>query len=142
MSVSRKANHGCSCILAVACSLSFFSCGECVETPSIASIAPTSATAGSSALVLVVNGSQFQRNSIVEWNGSARATIFVNGHQLTTAIPTEDLAVPAAVKVTVFSPPQSQPVTFGANATSSATSSLKGDCVGGTSNVLNFAVSP
>jgi hypothetical protein len=142
MSVLRKVDHGCSPILAIACSLSFFSCGECVETPSIASITPTNATAGSSALVLVVNGSQFQRNSIVEWNGTARATIFVNGHQLTTTIPAEDLAAPAAVKVTVFSPPESQPVTFGANATSSATSSVKADCAGGTSNVLDFAVSP
>lgn len=142
MSVSRNAIHRCWSILSIACSLSFFSCGDCVETPSIVSITPTSATEGSPALVLVVNGSQFQRNSTLEWNGAARATVFVNGHQLTTTIPAEDLAAPAAVKVTVFSPPQSQPTTFETNATSSATSSMKADCAGGTSNALNFAVNP
>jgi len=142
MSVSSKSIPRCSCILAIACSLGCLSCGDCVETPSISSIAPTSATAGSPALVLVVDGNQFQRNSTVEWNGTGRATIFVNGHQLKTTITAEDLAAPAAVKVTVFSPPQSQAVTFGSNATSSATSSVKVDCAGGTSNVLNFAVNP
>ncbi|MGA8441347.1 MAG: IPT/TIG domain-containing protein [Candidatus Sulfotelmatobacter sp.] len=142
MSFSSKAIQGCSCTLAIACSLGCFSCGDCVEAPSIASITPSSTTAGSPELALVVNGNHFQRDSIVNWNGTARATIFVNGHQLQTTITAEDLAAPAAVEITVFSPPQSQPVTFETNATSSATSSVKVDCAGGSSNVLNFAVNP
>jgi len=128
--------------IATLCSLGWFSCGDCVETPSISSTAPASAAAGSAGILLVVNGNQFQRNSTVEWNGTARATVFVNGHQLQATITAQDLAAPATVKVSVFSPPQSQPVTFGTAATSPATSSVKMDCAGGTSNVITFAVNP
>jgi hypothetical protein len=142
MSCSHKARQRCTYVLAIACSLSCFSCGDCVERPSVTSLAPTSATAGSSGLVLVVNGNHFQRTSTVNWNGMPRTTTFVSGHQLMAAITAADLAEPTAVEVTVFSPPQSRPVKFGTNVTSSATSSVKADCVGGTSNVLPFAINP
>jgi len=128
--------------LAMACSLVAFSCGDCVETPSLASIKPTSAIAGSASLKLVVNGNHFEQNSTIVWNNTALLTTFVSGRQLKATVTAEDLATAAEVKVTDFSPPQSQSVTFETNATSSAASSVKMDCVGGTSNVLNFAVQP
>ena len=142
MSFPRKVALRCSYALTMAFSLACFSCGDCVETPKVTSITPASATAGSSGLVLVVNGNDFQRNSSVNWNGTARPTTFVNSHQLQATITAADIAEPAAAKVTVFSPPQTQRVTFGSTATSSATSSVKMDCVGGTSNVLLFTVHP
>jgi len=124
------------------CSLGSFSCGDCVETPSISSAAPASAAVGSPGIELVVNGNHFQRDSTVNWNGTVRATTFVDGHQLKAAITAEDLATASVAQVTVFSPPQSQPVTFGTNSTSSGSTPLKADCAGGTSRVLNFMVGP
>jgi hypothetical protein len=142
MLLSQNAIQRCFCALAIACSLDFFSCGDCVETPSIASTAPTSATAGSPGLVLVVNGDHFVRNSIVKWNDTGRPTTFVNDRQLKASVSAEDLAAPVLVKVTVFSPPQSQPVMFGTSSASSATASVNVDCAGGTSNVFTFAINP
>jgi len=132
----------CWCTVAIASTLAGFSCGDCVETPSISSITPTNAVVGSLGLELIVNGNHFQRNSTVNWNGMARGTAFVNGHQLKATIAAEDLATATMVKVTVFSPPQSQSVTFGSSAASSASASTTADCAGGTSQALNFTVSP
>src|SRR5215472_2227519 len=113
MLFSRKAIQRCSCALALAWSFCCFSCGDCIERPSIVSTAPTSAIVGSPGLVLVVNGDHFVPNSSVNWNDVARPTTFVNDHQLRANISAEDLAAAALVNVTVFSPPQSQPVMFG-----------------------------
>lgn len=141
MSVSGKAIRHYSHTLAMAFSLGCFSCGDCVETPSVSSMAPTTVTAGSAAVVLVVNGDHFNDHSTVEWNGAARSTVFVNGHQLKATVTSEDLATPATAKITVFSPPQSWSATFASSGTSSGTSSsVKMDCAGGTSNSLNFTV--
>ena len=142
MSLSGKVIQRCSSILAIACSLGCFSCGDCVETPSLASITPASATVGSASLILVVSGNHFEQNSTIEWNDTTLLTTFVSGSQLKATVTAEDLATAADVKVTVFSPPQSQPVTFETIATSSASSSVKVDCAGGASNVLSFAVQP
>jgi hypothetical protein len=141
MSLPRKAIQGYSCALAIACGLACLSCGDCVERPSIVSITPTNVAAGAPGLVLVVNGNDFQRNSTIDWNGAARATTFVSSHQLRATIPSSDVAMPATVKVTVFSPPQVQPVTPGTtNSGSSAGASFKANCAGGTSNFHTFAV--
>jgi hypothetical protein len=142
MSASSNVMQHWPCVLAIAFSFSCFSCGDCVQTPSIASVTPTSASVGTTSLVLVVNGYHFQHNSTIEWNDAALPTTFVNDDQLKATVTAEDLATVAEVKVTVLSPPQSQPVMFSTNATSSAASSVNVDCAGGTSNVLNFAVHP
>jgi hypothetical protein len=143
MSLVRKAIQSYSCALAIAFGLGCLSCGDCVQRPSIVSITPTNVATGAPDLVLTVNGNDFQRNSTIDWNGAARATTFVSSHQLKATIPSSDLAMPATVKVTVFSPPQVQPVTFGTTTSgSSAGASLNANCAGGTSNVHAFAVSP
>lgn len=132
-----------SCVVAIASSFCCCSCGDCVETPSIGSISPHSTTVGTPQVVLVVTGNHFQRNSVINWNGEPRSTTFVNGHQLTAVVSAADLATPAVVDVTVFSPPQSQPVMFGADSkSSSTTSSMTVDCAGGVSGVLHFEVNP
>jgi hypothetical protein len=131
-------------MLTIICVVASLSCGDCVETPSLASITPNSATAGGPSFTLTVIGNHFQRNSAVQWDGKARATTFINENQLNAAIAAADVVSPASAEVTVFSPPQYPAATFTTNATSTSTStsSVTMDCAGGTSNALNFAVSP
>jgi len=72
--------------------------------PMLTSIAPTSATVGGPAFTLTVNGLDFVSGSTVQWNGSGRPTTFVNGTQLSAAIPAADLAAPGTAQVTVVNP--------------------------------------
>jgi hypothetical protein len=72
--------------------------------PVMSSISPGSVPAGSGAITLTVNGSNFISGSVVRVNGSNRTTTFVNGTQLTAAIPASDLAVGAPLSITVFTP--------------------------------------
>ncbi len=143
MRIVRKAMQNCSGALAIALGLGGLSCGDCVQRPSIVSITPTNVATGAPELVLIVNGNDFQRNSTIDWNGAARVTTFVSSHQLRATITASDLAVPATVKITVFTPAQAQAVTFSAAASgSSSGGSLTVDCAGGTSNVQVFDVGP
>ncbi len=72
--------------------------------PILTSIAPTSATVGGPAFSLTVTGLDFVAGSTVQWNGSGRPTTFVNGTQLSAAIPAADLAAPGTAQVTVVNP--------------------------------------
>jgi hypothetical protein len=72
--------------------------------PSIGSLEPSSIAAGSAAFTLTVTGSGFISSSVVQWNGSNRATSFANGNRLTASIPASDVAVGGSASVTVFSP--------------------------------------
>jgi uncharacterized protein (TIGR03437 family) len=53
---------------------------------------------------LTVNGSNFVNGAVVRWNGADRQTMFVNGTQLTAAIPASDIASAGTASVTVFNP--------------------------------------
>jgi hypothetical protein len=143
MSLSRNViQRGSSCALAIACSLACLACGDCVQAPSIASTSPANATVGTEGLTLIVNGSDFRRDSTINWNDTAVATTFVNSHQLKATIPASDLVSPVTAKVTVVTPPPSRPVMIVSTSTSSATGSVSGNCVGGMSNPLNFTIDP
>lgn len=87
--------------------------------PSLSSISPNSATAGSGGITLTVIGNNFVSSSVVRVNGANRATTFVSNTQLTAAIPASDLAVGAFLSITVFTPAPgggtSSPVTFTVN---------------------------
>jgi hypothetical protein len=72
--------------------------------PGLASISPTSASAGSSALALAVTGSNYIAGSVVRWNGSARTTTYISSTQLNAAITGDDLATAGTAVVTVFNP--------------------------------------
>jgi hypothetical protein len=52
----------------------------------------------------VVNGQNFQSDSIVRWNGSNRPTTFVNSTQLLFSPANGDFATPGSGNVTVFTP--------------------------------------
>jgi hypothetical protein len=72
--------------------------------PVASSLSPSSAMNGSGAFTLTVNGSGFTASSVVNWNGSARATTFVSTTQLQAAITAADIAAVGTAQVTVFTP--------------------------------------
>jgi len=53
---------------------------------------------------LTINGTGFVSGSVVKWNGSPRATTFVNGSRLTAIILAADIAKPITARVTVVNP--------------------------------------
>ena len=74
--------------------------------PNIAALVPNSATAGSTLGPngLMVTGASFTSNATVNWNGTAMATAYVSGSQLTATIPDADLANAGTATVTVTNP--------------------------------------
>ncbi|MFN0111065.1 MAG: IPT/TIG domain-containing protein, partial [Blastocatellia bacterium] len=69
------------------------------------SITPNTTVAGSPALTLTIVGSNFNRLSVVRWNGVDRVTTFLGTSSLTAAIPASDLAAAGVANVTVFNQP-------------------------------------
>lgn len=86
--------------------------------PAISSLGPAAAIAGGAAFVLTVTGTNFVATSVVEWNGSSRATTFTSGTSLQASISAADIAAAGMATVTVSSPAPG----------------------GGTSSALNFTV--
>jgi hypothetical protein len=72
--------------------------------PSITSLSPSSAPAGSRELSLSVFGANFLSNSVIRWDGSARTTTYVNSSKLTTSIAPSYLSSVGEVSITVFNP--------------------------------------
>jgi hypothetical protein len=72
--------------------------------PTVSNLSPSSALVGSSAISLVVKGTNFVKESVVRWNGFDRPTTFKSDTQLTAAIPASDLALPTTASVAVFNP--------------------------------------
>jgi 6-phosphogluconolactonase (cycloisomerase 2 family) len=91
-------------------------------TPVIELLRPSSARAGDPAFTLYVDGEGFMPTSQVRWNGSNRATTYVNNHLLKADISAADINVagpyPVLVPVTVVNPAPG----------------------GGTSNIVNFTI--
>jgi trimeric autotransporter adhesin len=71
--------------------------------PKISGLSPDSASAGS-AVMLTVNGSGFNTNAVVNWNGAAQTTTYVNGSQLTATIAAATDNMPGMFSVTVTNP--------------------------------------
>jgi hypothetical protein len=144
VSLSRHLKPYLWCVAALTCSLGILSCGDCVETPSLSSITPNNAVAGSPSIELVVEGNHFQRNSTILWNSAALTSTFISGHQLKAVISAENLAESAVAQVQVFNPPPSQPVTLGSNTvnplSTNANTMVHADCVGGNSRVMDFTI--
>jgi hypothetical protein len=69
--------------------------------PVLNSINPSIVTAGGPQFSLTLLGSGFAVNSVVQVNGSNRATVFVSPLQLTATIWASDIAVPATLQVAV-----------------------------------------
>lgn len=76
--------------------------GQTVTNPPvITSLTPSILPAGSGAFTLQVQGSAFQNNATVRWNGGDRPTTFVSENQVDAQISAADLATNACVNVTV-----------------------------------------
>jgi 6-phosphogluconolactonase len=71
--------------------------------PSISSITPPNATAGSGNLTVAVGGEGFLSTSTVEWNGSPLTTT-LNGNQLNATITAADIATVGGAQITVMNP--------------------------------------
>ena len=72
--------------------------------PDLAGLSPSSASQGSVAFTLTVNGTKFIDGAIVRWNGANRATTFVSATQLTAAILAADVASATTANITVINP--------------------------------------
>lgn len=77
--------------------------------PAITEIVPNSASAGGPNFMLTVNGSSFNANAVVNWNGKARTTSHLATNQLTAAIPAADIATAGMAQVSVTNPGSSTP---------------------------------
>ncbi len=67
-------------------------------------LVPASVAPGGNTFQLTVNGTGFVAGSTVNWNGSPRATTFVNQGQLTATILSTDIATASTASITVTSP--------------------------------------
>jgi hypothetical protein len=72
--------------------------------PTLSSLSPSSATAGSAGFVLTVNGGNFVNGATVQWNSANRTTTFVNATQVTATIAAADIAAAGSAQVKVVNP--------------------------------------
>jgi Dockerin type I domain len=72
--------------------------------PVLNAISPQKVVVGGPTLSLTIDGSNFPSNSVVQINGSNRATSFVSSNRLIATIPATDLAILGFLDVSVFSP--------------------------------------
>lgn len=93
--------------------------GSNPPTPTITSISPTSVMAGSAAVTLTVNGTNFLSTSIIQVNGMSETTAFVNATQLTAAVPATQIVSGGQLAVAVLngsvSSAQGTPMNFTVN---------------------------
>src|ERR1019366_3973701 len=75
-----------------------------ILSPTISGLSPVSATAGSPAFTLTVNGTNFINGSTVQFNGTALSTVFVNDTQLTASVTANLVTTPGTAGVTVVNP--------------------------------------
>ena len=120
---------------------------EPAPVPVASSLLPNTATAGSPAMALTVNGSGFVATSVIRWNGSSRTTTVISATQLSAALTAADLASARSNSVTVFTPTPgggtSAPLTFTTTAAPLApiARSLSPSTVSAGSPAINLTVS-
>lgn len=69
--------------------------------PAISSLTPNTATAGSMAFAMTVNGSRFGTDAVVYWNAQPTGTMYVSSNQVVADVTAADAAVAATVPVYV-----------------------------------------
>ena len=72
--------------------------------PLIGAISPSKIIAGSGANGIIINGSYFFPDSVVQVNGSNRPTANVEFGQMTATLSSADTAIPGILNISVFSP--------------------------------------
>jgi len=73
-------------------------------TPTVSELEPNNADSGSAGVVLTVNGTNFNSNATINWNGTALTTTYVSNKQLMATLPDADLASAGTATVTVTNP--------------------------------------
>ena len=109
--------HTWSIVIALSLAATLFGCGGSgtstqsgpPPTPSAVPfvnqpLVPDTAAPGGGGFTLTVTGSGFVSDSVVNWNGSPRATTFVSSSQLTASISASDIATAGTASVTVVNP--------------------------------------
>jgi hypothetical protein len=81
-----------------------FTVGTVNPVPTITTLTPGHVTQGSPTLDLAIVGTNFVAASVVRFEGSDRATVFVSPTQLHATITPTDLALPGSFRITVFNP--------------------------------------
>jgi hypothetical protein len=74
------------------------------DTPTLASVAPSSATAGEPAVTLTLYGSNFENGATAQWNGTALSSSWVSATELTATLPASDIASVGTARVSVANP--------------------------------------
>lgn len=74
------------------------------KAPSVSSLSPSSAAAGTADLQVVVNGSGFVANSTVLWNSAPVATAYLSDSAVIALVPAADLATQGTADVSVMTP--------------------------------------
>lgn len=69
--------------------------------PTLTSLNPSSAVAGSAAFTLTVNGSGLDASAVVHWGSAALATTFVSSTQVTANVPDALITSPGAALVSI-----------------------------------------
>ena len=72
--------------------------------PVLGSIAPAVVVAGSTGIVLTVNGSGFTSGSTVLWNGASRTTTYISSTQLSEVVLAADISASGLASITVSNP--------------------------------------
>jgi hypothetical protein len=90
--------------------------------PVVMELSPDNANAGGPGFTLTVNGSSFNQDAVIKWNGAMQTTTHLTGSQLTTVIPASAIATPGTAAVTVTNPGHAGGGIYGAGGTASATS--------------------
>jgi len=67
-------------------------------------VVPAAAVPGGTGFTLTVNGAGYVSGSVVNWNGSPRATTFVSAGQVTAAILASDIVTASTARITVSNP--------------------------------------
>jgi Kelch motif len=88
--------------------------------PTLTSLDPNSAVAGSGNFILTLNGTNFVSSSVVRWNGADRPTTYISSTQLSVIISPADITTQGSASVTAFNPSPG----------------------GGVSNALSFTILP
>jgi hypothetical protein len=65
---------------------------------------PTATAPGGPSFTLTVHGTGFVSGSVINWNATALATTFISSSELSTTVPTSDIAKQSTATITVTSP--------------------------------------
>ncbi len=90
------------CVILILANLALF--GQNNPAPSVIQLVPVSAKPGSGGFTLTVYGANFVTGSVLNWNGTPRATQVTSSDQLTATINAQDVSKAGTASVTVVNP--------------------------------------